>query len=70
MKTMTSKETYSTEGPQCPHCKAQLTADEAHYYSESYTEDTCQECEKPFKVNVYTETSWTCEPLEIKESNR
>ncbi len=58
-------ETYSTDGPICPHCKAQYTPDEPHYFDESgYTEDECDGCGKPFKVSVYTQTSWTCEPIE------
>jgi transposase-like protein len=60
-----SEETYSTEGPQCPHCQRQITADEPIYYDESrYTEDTCDGCGKLFAVLVYTSTSWTCSPIE------
>jgi len=58
-------ETYSHDGPQCPHCGRQFTADEPHYYDEmNYTRDECDECEKPFAVRVYTSVSWTCEPIE------
>lgn len=55
-------ETYSTEGPQCPGCHTQITADEPHYYDDmKYTEDQCDECGARFTVSVYTRTSWTCE---------
>lgn len=58
-------ETYSREGPQCPHCGRQYTADEPWYYDETnFTADVCDQCDKPFKVSVYTSTSWTCEPAE------
>lgn len=54
-------ETYEYEGPKCPHCAQQYTADEAYYFDESnFTDMDCDECGKPFKVRVYTSTSWTC----------
>ncbi len=60
-----SERTYSTEGPKCPHCGRQWTADDAAYFDEShYTKDECDECGKTFSVSVYTQTSWTCEPVE------
>ena len=67
-------ETYSNDGPQCPHCGRQYTADEPHYYDEmNYTRDTCDECEKPFAVRVHTSVSWWCEPMEppaVAETSR
>lgn len=58
-------ETYETEGPKCPHCGRQYTADESHYYDEHrFTEMDCDECEKPFNVRVYLSASWTCWPKE------
>ena len=61
-------DTYSDEGPQCPHCGRQYTADEPHFYDErNYTEDTCDTCEKPFQVSVYTSTTWSCEPVEASD---
>ncbi len=60
------EETYSTEGPQCPHCRTQFTADEAHYFDESnYTEDKCCYCEGLFSVAVYTSTAWICTAKEM-----
>jgi hypothetical protein len=57
-------ETYSHEGPQCPHCGRQYTADDPWYYDEDKcTEDTCDECGKPFSISVHTSVSWTCEPV-------
>jgi transposase-like protein len=54
------KELYSTEGPICPYCGRQYTADEAGYYDEmNYTSETCDECGNEFSVRVYTSTSWT-----------
>ena len=53
--------TYSTEGPQCPYCKRQYTADEPGYYDVmNYTSEDCDNCGKTFAVSVYTDTSWTC----------
>jgi len=58
------KETYSDEGPQCPYCGRQYTADEPGYFDEmNYTEEICDECEKKFTVSVYTSTSWTCDVM-------
>lgn len=55
------EETYSHEGPQCPYCGRQYTADDAGYYDESnYTEETCDRCGETFDVSVYHSVSWTC----------
>lgn len=54
--------TYSLEGPQCPHCGRQHTADEPGYYDDDYVEETCDECGETFAVEVNTSTSWRCEP--------
>jgi len=62
---VTDNETYSEDGPQCPYCHRQFTADEGYYFDEmNFTRQQCDECAKTFKVRVYTSTSWTCEPLE------
>ena len=59
-----SDATYSTEGPKCPHCGSQFTADESFFYDETgYTEDECPDCGKKFSVSVCIETSWTCAPI-------
>lgn len=64
------EDTYSTEGPQCPYCKRQYTADEPCYYDERlYTEETCDNCEKTFSVSVCHSTSWSCEPLDDGEDD-
>jgi DNA-directed RNA polymerase subunit RPC12/RpoP len=63
---MTLLKTYSTEGPRCPYCSSQFTADEGCYYDESnYTEQECDECGKTFNVSVYTQTSWICTPVDV-----
>jgi ribosomal protein L37AE/L43A len=63
--TQEQQETYSTEGPQCPYCRRQYTADDPVYFDEmGYTRETCDVCSKTFKVSVFTQTSWTCEPCE------
>lgn len=55
------RETYETEGPKCPCCGYQFTADEGIYFDEQrYTEETCDGCGETFDVSVYTSTSWTC----------
>lgn len=60
-----SEETYSSEGPECPYCHRQYTADEPHYFNETnYTRETCDECGKTFRVQVHTTVSWLCEPID------
>ena len=61
-------ETYSTEGPQCPHCGRQFTADEPGFFADDYDKEDCDECGKSFAVSVYTNTSWTCSPLDEDRS--
>jgi transposase-like protein len=46
----------SNEGPQCPYCGAQATADEGHYYE--MTEFTCDDCGQTSDVLVDTTTTW------------
>ena len=61
---MIDRSTYSNEGPKCPYCGRQFTADESYYYDDrNYTQDECDECGKSFNVEVFTETSWTCETI-------
>jgi hypothetical protein len=53
--------TFSTLGPTCPHCGYCIRPDEAHHYDPNlFTETECSDCGKPFKVEVFTSTSWTC----------
>lgn len=64
-----TEETYSSEGPQCPHCGRQYTADEAFYFDDkNYTRETCDECNRPFTVSVDHHTSWRCEAVEAQEA--
>lgn len=53
-------ETYEGEGPKCPYCGRQYTADKPIYYSDRYREETCDECGKTFDVEVCTSTDWRC----------
>lgn len=56
-----TEETYSKEGPKCPYCGFQCTADEAFFYDEQrFTEYECTDCEKTFDVEVCVSVSWTC----------
>lgn len=55
---MTSEQ-YSDEGPICPYCLRQFTADDSSYYNDNLTELDCDDCERTFCVSVYTSTSWT-----------
>lgn len=54
-------DSYSHEGPRCPYCDYQITADEPFYYDEySYNEDTCESCGKTFTVSVEASVMWSC----------
>jgi hypothetical protein len=68
MTRLSDKETFSSEGPQCPYCECQITADESFYYDSSYDEEECPHCGKTFKVMVNTETTWDCHKGEPTES--
>jgi len=58
-------ETYSTEGPRCPYCERQYTADEGYYYDEyGYTSENCDSCGKTFSVEVCHTVAWVCEAIE------
>ena len=61
MTKLNEGETYSHDGPECPHCGFTSTPDEAIYYDENrYNEDTCPECDQKFSVEVHHSVSWTC----------
>jgi transposase-like protein len=61
--------TWSHQGPQCPHCGRQYTADEPHYYDESnYTGQECDNCGKKFNVEVCVSVAWACEPIKEDET--
>jgi hypothetical protein len=52
--------TYEGEGPKCPYCGRQYTADDPGYYSDSYVEETCDQCGETFAVEVCTNVDWRC----------
>jgi ribosomal protein L37E len=62
-----NRESYSTDGPECPACGFTFTPDEPHYYSDTYTEDECPDCGVKFKIEVYSWTSWSCEEIDAQE---
>ena len=67
MTRLGDEDVYSEDGPQCPYCLCTITPDEGLYYDSSrYTEGECPRCDRKFKVEVDTTTSWTsrkCEPV-------
>lgn len=68
MTRLSKTETFSTEGPQCPYCERQFTADESFYYDEGrYDQEECDNCGHKFKVNVCNSTTWSCEAIADKE---
>ena len=48
---------YSIHGPICPWCECEHDCGE--YMDEDLCEMTCQECDQPFRVRVFIQTSWT-----------
>lgn len=53
-------EEYSSEGPKCPYCGRQYTADEPYFYDvNKYTEQECDQCGKTFDVEVCHSVDWT-----------
>ena len=55
----------SHEGPQCPYCLSQITADDPSYYDESnFIEFTCDDCGLTSKVQVYHEITWILTKVE------
>lgn len=68
--TFPTKWTSSQEGPQCPNCGRQFTADGPEYYDEAgYTSEECDECGETFAVSVCTSTTWTCEPRALADKS-
>lgn len=71
MTILSSTETYSSEGPQCPYCGRQYTADEPGFYDEQrYTEEDCDNCGRKFSVSVNHSTTWTCEAISSHEEKQ
>jgi hypothetical protein len=60
-----TKSTFSISGPICPYCAYQMNpGGEPHLYDEDTAELQCWSCDKPFRVEVYTQTSWTCSAID------
>lgn len=51
------------EGPVCPFCERQYTADELHYYDEDGFTIECDECDNTIRVQPVIETSWITTPV-------
>lgn len=57
--------TENDYGPECPYCGFVFTPDDAIYYDRyKYTEETCPECGKQFKVKVDHTTIWICDTID------
>lgn len=52
------KNHMSYDGPICPYCDYQHTADEPFYYDEDLDEMECGLCCKKFEVRVSMTTYW------------
>lgn len=49
----------SNEGPACPYCGDEVTADEGYYFDENrFTEGTCDACGAEYRVQVEIVTTW------------
>lgn len=69
---MMARDTFSisSEGPQCPYCGHQVTADVGKYYDEhGYVEDKCDDCEEVFTVSVSNTTTWMCEQVDLPSTS-
>lgn len=54
-------DTFEYEGPKCPYCGNQYTADEPFFFDElNYTDEECDECGNSFYVTVSNLTAWAC----------
>jgi hypothetical protein len=51
------------EGPRCPFCKTQWTADDPVYYDENGFEDECSECGNIIRIVPTISVSWTTTPI-------
>ena len=59
------EETYSDgEGPICPWCGQEWTADDALYYDEDGFEEDCSNCGKPIHIQPVITTAWITSPIE------
>lgn len=61
-------ETDSTEGPLCPYCARQFTADENRYWE--LTKMECDDCGRTFDVEVCVETTWYSKARASQENSR
>lgn len=59
-------ETYSTDGPECPHCHhvQNVSDDPSIYYDEELAEVECDSCDRTFSCSVHIRHSWTSWPKE------
>ena len=58
------EETYETgEGPSCPFCGTQWTADDPVYFDEYGFEEACSECGNVIRIEPEISVSWTTKPI-------
>jgi hypothetical protein len=58
------EETYETgEGPRCPFCGQQWTADDAIYFDEDGFDADCDECGNEIRVDPIISVAWKTKPV-------
>jgi hypothetical protein len=57
------KETYNTDGMECPHCNHVNQPDDSGDYDEG-VEMECGSCEEVFYSSCHISYSWSCKPLD------
>lgn len=54
--------TFNNTAPECPHCGYTHSHDCGFFYNENLTRYDCDRCDKPFAMEVITQTWWRCTP--------
>lgn len=56
------------EGPRCPFCGTQWTADDPMYFDESGFDDECPTCLSDIRIVPQTSVAWTVKPIRWAET--
>ena len=65
-KPLPEKTYEDGEGPKCPFCGRQWTADDPIYYDEDGFEDECDSCGNAVEIKPHLSVAWTTRPISWK----
>ena len=67
---MSDKETWNSDGPECPHCGYVMTPDEGSYFDGDGHTEECGDCEKSFYWTYHRHDNWLGVPVQPDQEQK